>query len=224
MRPLESPVVGPEDAAPENPTARHCWEPGGPVSHGPWDSGSVPVAATTATRHAVEVGIELVGARFCTDPRFLADVALSVADGGVPDTVILASTTGVQLSVCVLAEPVGEQRWAGSLATDTAAALRASLVDPADPAVGARGTVALHTGPFGTELHVRDAAGVLQLVKIGADGPRWTALVTCAGHPVTAADRDAAHRLLSTMTVFRGSAALPPDAPLSMQLLAQEED
>jgi hypothetical protein len=130
----------------------------------------------------------------------------------------------VQLSVCVLAEPVGAQRWAGSLATDTAAALRTSLVDPADPAVGARGTVTLHPGPFGTELHVRDAAGTLQLVKIGADGPRWTALVTCAGHPVTAADRDAAHRLLSTMTVFRGSAALPPDAPLSMQLIAPEED
>lgn len=175
-----------------------------------------------------EATVVLVGAEIHVDARFLADVALSTAAGGIPDSVIFTAQSGTSLTVSVLAEPVGADRWQSGLAADTAAMLNNDLTshrrddendqgdDDAELGVG---TVSIVAGRFGPEIQVHDSAGHLRMAKLGSDGQRWTVLVTCFGAMVTREDLDSARRILDSIVVYRGPEPMPPDHPLSMQLI-----
>ena len=182
-----------------------------PATTGPWDSAVLPdldTAPGRSPRHGLDVVVDAVSARIEVPPEFTADVRLSSADGDVPDTMLFTSADGVTCAVSVLAEPVGESRWETGLAEQTAFTLTGDT-----PAA-----VTQDAGPLGTEVHVADA-GMLRFARLGADGPRWTALVTVFGGAVTDRHLDAARTLLASMVVFRGRAAHGPDTPLSMQLV-----
>ncbi|MCI1257082.1 MAG: DUF3710 domain-containing protein [Corynebacterium provencense] len=188
--------------------------------HGPWDGSSLFGGDAPAKIHeptAGEITLDFVAASFSVPVRYLHDVGLTMSDGDVPDSVVMSTAEGVMVSVCVLAEPLDDRRWCSGLAADTATAVRGEF----EPDAGY--TVGLTDGVFGREVVVTDAAGVIRLIKIGVDGPRWTALVTCHGPAVTDEDREAVIRVLETMTVYRGRAACAPDAPLSMQLVSRTE-
>jgi hypothetical protein len=202
------PYVSTDEDRPERPGTR-------PTDTGPWDATLVPDQGLVRSRHSLEVTVDLVGARFSVEQRFLHHVGLSMASGDVPDSVVLTAASGTSLSVSVLAEPASEQRWASGLAQDTADALLADLADIPE-ASGA--TVSVVEGPVGLEIHATDRGGTPRVVRIGADGPRWCAVVSCTGQ-CRDEDLDAARGVLASMVVYRGPEPLAPDSPLSMQLM-----
>jgi hypothetical protein len=182
-----------------------------PATTGPWDSTELPDLEATpghAPRHGLDTVVDAVSAHIEVPREFAADVRLSSADGDVPDTMLFTTADGVTCAVSVLAEPVGESRWETGLAEQTVATLTGDTPAP----------VTQVAGPLGTEVHVTDA-GTLRFARLGADGPRWTALVTVFGDIVAEHHLDAARTLLASMVVFRGRAACGPDTPLSMQLV-----
>lgn len=186
---------------------------------GPWDSGVFPQKSCVPGQGGPEgdgdrVTVDLVGVRLRVDRELLHDVSLSMAEGEVPDSILFTSQRGISVSVAVLAEPVDAHRWETGLAEDTAAALRTD----AATGTGEGAEVSLIRSDTGTEILGRDGSGHLRMLKLGADGPRWTLLVSCFGREVTDSDTAVARDLMTSAVVFRGTRPMPPDRPLSMQL------
>ncbi|MFB9742701.1 DUF3710 domain-containing protein, partial [Pseudonocardia sulfidoxydans] len=132
------------------------------------------------------------------------NVDLTVPPSGTMQAVHVLIPQG-KLSVSALAAPRSEELW-----PTLAAEIEASLRDG-----GA--TVRQSSGPWGLELHAHtDVAGS---VFVGVDGPRWMVYGVATGPQASAAELDAALRLmLRGMVVVRGRLPYPPRTVLPLEL------
>lgn len=142
------------------------------------------------------------------------NVDLTVPPSGTMQAVHVLIPQG-KLSVSALAAPRSEELWP-TLASEIEASLRDG---------GA--TVRQSSGQWGLELHAHtDVAGS---VFVGVDGPRWMVYGVATGPQASAAELDAALRLmLRGMIVVRGRLPYPPRTVLPLELpedlkLRQEE-
>ncbi|WP_098958838.1 DUF3710 domain-containing protein, partial [Pseudonocardia sp. N23] len=132
------------------------------------------------------------------------DVDLTVPPSGTMQAVHVLIPQG-KLSVSALAAPRSEELWP-TLASEIEASLRDG---------GA--TVRESSGEWGLELHAHtDVAGS---VFVGVDGPRWMVYGVATGPQASAAELDAALRLmLRGMVVVRGRLPYPPRTVLPLEL------